>query len=87
MVKHDTLLICSGVRENRLALRCVFADRYNLLEAGDVGQLTLLLQQNLDCVAAILLDVSGWEETDTEWMQQEQKIAERIKALWGEKYK
>ena len=35
MVKHDTLLVCSGIRENRQVLRHVFSDVFNLLEAVD----------------------------------------------------
>ena len=72
MVKHDTLLICSGIRENRLALRHVFSDAFNLLEAADARQLTLLLNQNLGCIAAILLDVSSWDAEDVAWMQGEE---------------
>lgn len=70
MVKHDTLLICSGSRENRQTLRYVFSDSFHLLEAGDVRQFTLLLKQNLGCIAAALLDVSCWEEADGAWIRQ-----------------
>ena len=75
MVKHDTLLICSGIRENRHSLRSVFRDSYNLLEAGDRGQLTALLHQNLGCIAAALVDISGWEAADTDWLQREENRA------------
>ena len=75
MVKHDTLLICSAVRENRQELRHVFSDAFNLLEAGDVRQLTLLLHQNLSCTAAVLLDISRWEAADIRWMEQEENQA------------
>ena len=68
MVKHDTLLICSCVRENRRALRRVFSDAFNLLESGDIRQLVQLLNQNLSCIAAVLLDVSSWEAADREWL-------------------
>ena len=71
MDKHDTLLICSHVRENRQELRHVFAESFNLLEAGDVRQLTLLLEQNLSCVASVLLDITGWEQPEVEWLGQE----------------
>ena len=71
MVKHDTLLICSNLRENRKTLRHVFAGSYNLLEAKDPQQLTLLLNQNLGCIAAVLLDISGWEEESKLWIKQD----------------
>ena len=72
MVKHDTLLICSGIRENRKTLRRVFSDTFNLLEAVDARQLMLLLDQNLGCIAAVLLDISRWEAEDIHWMGQEE---------------
>ena len=72
MVKHDTLLICSGIRENRQAVRHVFSDTFNLLEAVDANQLTLLLNQNMDCTAAVLLDITSWNPEDLEWIQQEE---------------
>lgn len=68
MVKHDTLLICSGLRENRQVLRPIFSDAFHLLEAGDVRQLTMLLDQNLSCIAAVLLDVSCFGPSDVEWI-------------------
>ncbi len=74
MVKHDTLLICSCIRENRQFLRCVFADAFNLLEAVDARQLTRLLNQNLDCVAAILMDISQWKAEDEEWLRQQENL-------------
>ena len=70
MVKHDTLLICSPVRENRQELRHVFSDTFHLLEAADSRQLIQLLNQNLSCVAAVLLDISGWEARDAQWIEQ-----------------
>ena len=72
MMKHDTLLICSSVRENRGELRRVFSDTYNLLEAADVRQLTLLLYQNLSCIAAVLVDISNWQVTDLQWIGREE---------------
>ena len=74
MEKHDTLLICSGIRENRQSLRHVFSDAFHLLEAGDVRQLIPLLNQNLSCIAAVLMDVSRWEAADTNWIQQKENM-------------
>ena len=68
MVKQDTLLLCSRIRENRQALRNVFSDAFHLLESGDVRQMTMLLRQNLSCVAAVLLDISSWNPEDTQWL-------------------
>lgn len=61
MVKHDTLLVCSHVRENRQELRRVFSDSYNLLEAANARQMILLLNQNIGCVAAVLVDITNLE--------------------------
>ena len=66
MVKHDTVLITSGSMENRARLREVFQDTYNLLEAASIPQLELLLRQNLDCIAVVVLDITGQEVTDDE---------------------
>lgn len=71
MVKHDTLLICSCVRENRQELRQIFSDTFNLLESGDVRQLAQLLRQNLSCIAAVLLDISNWEPADIRLIESE----------------
>ena len=72
MVKHDTLLICSSLREHRREIRSVFADSFNLLESGDVRQFTLLLNQNISCIAAVLLDVSDWKQSDSDWLESQQ---------------
>jgi len=69
MVKHDTLLICSGSRESRQTLRHVFSDTFHLLEAGDVSQLSLLLNQNLTCIAAVILDISTGNGPETQWLE------------------
>ena len=68
MVKHDTLLICSSIRENRQELRRNFSDRFHLLEAVDSRQLTQLLSQNLSCIAAVLLDISDRQSLDLEML-------------------
>ncbi len=72
MVKHNTLLLCSTVRENRQELRRVFADVYHLLESGDSRQLLMLLKQNLDCIAAVLLDVSNMTQEEMDWLEREE---------------
>ena len=59
MVKHDTLLLACGTAENRKLLRSVFEESYNLLEAVNSRQTILLLEQNVNCIAAVLLDVTN----------------------------
>lgn len=39
-------------------MRRILGDRYHLLEAGNAQQTMLLLAQNRDCIAAVVLDVS-----------------------------
>ncbi len=72
MVKHDTLLICSSSRENRQALRRVFSDTFNLLESVDIRQFTMLLNQNISCIAAVLLDVGTRGPEELKWIGQEE---------------
>ena len=55
MDKHDTLLILSNSAENRAHLREVLGEGFNLLEAVNVKQTMLLLNQNAGCIAALLL--------------------------------
>ena len=58
MNKHDTLLLCSTSPDNRWQLRGILEERYHLLEAGNGQQAMLLLNQNRDSIAALVLDVS-----------------------------
>ena len=66
MDKHDTLLIACGTAEHRSHLRGVLGQRYNLLEAGNAQQTLLLLRQNLECIAALVLDISDPKTLDVE---------------------
>jgi len=61
----DTLLLVGGDAD-RLALREIFKDSYNLLEAENIPQAALLLKQNDDCIAAVLLDLAqiGGKDAD-----------------------
>lgn len=75
MDKHDTLLICSTSAENRQLLRSVLGERYHLLEAGNGPQTMLLLRQNRENIAALVLDVSaGAVQEDMLTQQQAQQI-------------
>ncbi len=64
MERHDTLLIACGSRESRDHLRSVLKTRFNLLEATNTQQMLLLLEQNLACIAAVVLDISNWDVVD-----------------------
>ncbi len=66
MERHDTLLIACGSRESRLQLRSALEKRFNLLEASNTRQMILLLEQNLDCIASVVLDISNWDVIDKE---------------------
>jgi len=54
----DTLLLIGDADSDRSALRDVFAHDYNLLEAENIAQATVLFEQNGSCIAAVLADVS-----------------------------
>ena len=62
MDKRDTLLLACGTAESRGFLREVFAQSFNLLEADNSRQARLLLQQNHQFIAAVLLDVGTPEK-------------------------
>ncbi len=64
MQRHDTLLIACGNRKNRKHLRTVLQEKYNLLEATNSLQMLLLLEQNIECIAAVILDISNEEVID-----------------------
>lgn len=61
MINHDTLLLTGGTSESRSALRALLEGRFNLLEAIDIQQGLLLLEQNLSCIAAVLVDLTDPE--------------------------
>ena len=64
MDKHDTLLLAGGNKENRAALRAILSEGFNLLEAASAGQALRLLEQNISCIAAVLLDITEPETVD-----------------------
>lgn len=64
MVKHDTLLICSPIKEHRQNLREIFGGAFHLLESSSINQMLLLLRQNLDCIASLLLDITDLGQID-----------------------
>ena len=58
MDKHDTLLIGGGSLESRKTIRSILEENYNLLEAGNARQMLLLLEQNMNCIATVILDLT-----------------------------
>lgn len=62
MDKHDTLLLACNCTEDRQLLSIILRENYNLLEAGNSHQTKLLLQQNKNCIAAIVTDPQICEE-------------------------
>ena len=75
MERHDTLLIFSSSAENRAYLRDALEEGFNLLEAVNIKQTMLLLKQNINCIAALLLDVSTMTDVDKEMIRQEENVA------------
>jgi len=69
MDKHDTLLLACGTTENRKMLCSILDEHYNLLEAANTQQTLLLLQQNINCIAAVLLDITVPKLINTELLQ------------------
>lgn len=74
MDKHDTLLIASGSREHRQQLRSVLERRYNLLETTGSQQMLLLLKQNHDCIAAMVLDITVAQAVDRQLLAREENV-------------
>ena len=80
MDRHDTLLITSASAENRRHLRHVMEEGFNLLEAANVRQTLLLLEQNTGCVAALLMDITCMSEADKQLllMPENQTLVRRV---------
>ena len=77
MNKHDTLLLGCGTSKNRKALRGILGENYNLLEAGNTRQTMMLLEQNRNCIAAVLLDITAPETLNTQSLTW-QELVEQI---------
>ena len=54
---RNILLIVDDVELNRMLLRNVFEEEYNILEAENGEQALFLIKQYQDSIAAILLDI------------------------------
>ena len=75
MERHDTLLISSSSAKNRAHLRDVLGEGFNLLEATNNKQMTLLLNQNINCVAAVVLDITQLQLPDKEILRSRDSVA------------
>ena len=64
MEKHDTLMISCGTPESRHSITAILEGHYNFLEAATIQQTNLLLEQNLECLAAVILDLSDGVEPE-----------------------
>ena len=64
MYVHDTLLLACGTPASRSALRAIFEEKFNLLEADNTHQTLMLLEQNHPCIAAVLIDQTVPEKTN-----------------------
>lgn len=80
MNKHDTLLLSCGTQENRRYMRHLLGERYHLLEAGNAQQTMLLMRQNQDCIAAMILDISTPQALDVSLLQEPEQ-AELLKSV------
>jgi len=79
MDKHDTLLLALSSSESRKQLVSVLQDSFNLLEADNSQQMALLLDQNRNCIAAVVSDMEIWEP----WAQSGVEQPCMVKELGG----
>ncbi len=63
MVNRDTLLLSCGTREGRAELCAIFENSYNLLEAANLYQTKMFLNQNSGCIAAVIVDTTTFKES------------------------
>ncbi len=75
MERYDTLLISSGSAQLRANLREALDGGFNLLEAVSIRQMLLLLKQNCNCIAALVLDMAQTEALDEAAIQGEDNTA------------
>jgi len=71
----DTLLLVGDVNSDRPQLREIFEASFNLLEAENLPQAAMLLEQNDGCIAAVLVDLTEMDEEDV--------LAVNRAAHWG----
>lgn len=64
--KYNTLIVASEIMDNRVYMRNMLGKDYDLLEASNAEQILVLLGQNQNGIAALLLDVSQAQMLDIE---------------------
>jgi len=83
MNRHDTLLLAMGNSDERGMLRDLFSEHYNLLETASAVQTKLILEQNMDCIAAVIL-IAGEEDfsaEDVATFQDARNLFERLPVI------
>lgn len=64
--KLDRLLLACETVENRQHIRNILGNDYYLLEASNIEQILVLLQQNKNGIAGLVLDISESQMLDIE---------------------
>ena len=62
--QKDTLLLVGDADSDRPVLREIFKELFNILEAENLPQATLLLKQNEACIVAVLVDLKEMDDED-----------------------
>ena len=70
MDKHDTLLLACSCTEDRQRFSSVLRENYNLLEAANAYQARILLEQNGNCIAAMVADTQICEKMGADALDQ-----------------
>ena len=63
----DTILLVGGNVE-RAALREIFGDTYDTLEAESIRQAVMLMEQNYACIACVMMDISKPKKAEAAMM-------------------
>ncbi len=79
MNRKDTILTACVTQENRHYLRYVLSERFHLLESANLHQMLMLLEQNAEAVAAVVMGTSvieeeGWEAFRARSVQEKLKL-------------
>ena len=81
MDKHDTILVACGTPEHRYQIRGALQERYHLLEADNTQQLLVLLEQNQDCIAALVLAMTAMEKVDMAALEQNEALLKQVPVI------
>ena len=77
MSTRDTLLLAGGSAVGRSALRVLFQEDFNLLEADSNQQVKLLLEQNCACIAVVILDLTAGKKLTRSVLSGIRSVVER----------